>query len=84
MVKDAPQPSLGRRSRGWARGHDPVRSVRGVPVCAVPVRELHTGLYYHRPQLHSYHCLLDVPQCLDGGFELLEAPPPLTLPYPYS
>lgn len=26
------------------------------------------------PQRHSYHCLLDVPQCLDGGFEMLEAP----------
>ena len=24
------------------------------------------------PQKHSYHCLLDVPQCLDGGFEMLE------------
>ena len=29
--------------------------------------------------MHSYHCLLDVPQCLEGGFEMLEAPPL----YPY-
>jgi len=26
------------------------------------------------PQMHSYHCLVDVPQCLEGGFEMLEAP----------
>ena len=25
------------------------------------------------PQKHSYHCLLDVPQCLDGGFEIAAA-----------
>lgn len=26
------------------------------------------------PQLHSYHCLLDVGQCIDSGYELLEPP----------
>ena len=28
------------------------------------------------PQLHSYHCLLDVAQCIANGFEMLEAPQP--------
>ena len=26
------------------------------------------------PQKHTYHCLLDVSQCVNSGFELLEAP----------
>jgi len=26
------------------------------------------------PQMHSYHCLVDVSQCINSGFEMLEAP----------
>ena len=37
-----------------------------------------------RPQLHSYHCLVDIPSCVESGFELLEALSPPPYPYPYS
>ena len=45
---------------------------RGTLLDNPSVPSLETG---QGPQLHSYHCLLDVPQCTNSGYELLEEVP---------